>query len=169
MPESDILQRYALVVFDADDTLRHTIIPGRPCPRSPEDWELRPGVRDILGRVPWRAEEGPRVGLASNQDQIAYGLLSVDMARRLLRDLAIAAFGSAPADPALQLCPHAAEAGCDCRKPKPGMLLNIMEHYGVGPDATVFVGNDEADREAAARAGVRFVWAADLFGSGGSR
>jgi FMN phosphatase YigB (HAD superfamily) len=44
------------------------------------------------------------------------------------------------------------------------MLVNIMEHYGVEPGHTLFVGNHEVDREAAARAGVRFMWAADLFG-----
>jgi D-glycero-D-manno-heptose 1,7-bisphosphate phosphatase len=159
-----MLQGYALVVFDADDTLRQTIVRGRPCPRAPGEWVLRPGVSETLGRVAWSGEHGLRLGLASNQDQVAYGLVSREMARRLLRDLAIAATGTAPADPALQLCPHAADAGCECRKPKPRMLLNIMEHYGVGPDDTIFVGNAEVDREAAARAGVTFMWAADLFG-----
>jgi D-glycero-D-manno-heptose 1,7-bisphosphate phosphatase len=164
MIERETLRDYSVVVFDADDTLRRTIVPGRPCPRAPGEWVLRPGVRQALSRVPWRAEHGPRLGLASNQDQVAHGLISLEMARRLLRDLAIAATGSAPGEPALQLCPHAADAGCECRKPRPGMLHRIMAHYGVGPDDTVFVGNGEVDREAAARAGVRFVWAADLFG-----
>jgi D-glycero-D-manno-heptose 1,7-bisphosphate phosphatase len=52
---------------------------------------------------------------------------------------------------------------CDCRKPSPGMLLRIMEHYGIAPEKTVFVGNDPSDYEAAKRAGVNFVWAANLF------
>jgi D-glycero-D-manno-heptose 1,7-bisphosphate phosphatase len=164
MPESGILESYRLVVFDADDTLRQTIVPGKPCPHGPEEWVLKPGVRELLHDVPWGAATGPRVGLASNQDQVAYGFLSFEMAHRLLRDLAVAATGSMPGEVALQLCPHAHDAGCECRKPQPGMLLNIMEHYGVGPEDTLFVGNAEADREAAARAGVRFMWAADLFG-----
>lgn len=164
MPERGIFDGYKLVVFDADDTLRQTIIPGKPCPHGPGEWVLKPGVREALQGVPWHAESGPRIGLASNQDQVAYGFLTYEMAHRLLRDLAVAATGSAPAEGALQLCPHSLDAGCECRKPQPRMLLKIMEHYGVDPRDTLFVGNAEADREAAARAGVTFMWAADLFG-----
>jgi D-glycero-D-manno-heptose 1,7-bisphosphate phosphatase len=159
-----ILGRYGLIIFDADDTLRRTTVPGQPCPRTPQQWELMPGVRETLRRLSW-GEGGHLFGVASNQDQVAYGLLSLEMARRLLRDLAIAATGSSPAEPALQLCPHALEIVCSCRKPAPGMLLKIMEHYGERAESTVFVGNHDIDREAAIRAGVAFVWSHQLFGA----
>ena len=164
MPDAGLLESYRLVVFDADDTLRQTVVPGKPCPHGPEEWVLRPGVTELLHRIPWGTASGPHVGLASNQDHIAHGLLSFEMARRLLRDLALAATGSLPGEAALQLCPHSRDAGCECRKPEPGMLLKIMEHYSVAPEETLFVGDADADREAAARAGVRFMWAGDLFG-----
>ena len=164
MPEAETLHRYRLVVFDADDTLRHTVVPGKPCPHQPEEWVLKPGVRETLLQIRWGGEDGPLVGVASNQDQVAYGLVSLEMARQLLHDLAVAATGSNPDESAVQLCPHAREAGCRCRKPEPGVLLHIMNHYGVDPAETLFVGNAEEDREAAVRAGVAFMWAADLFG-----
>jgi phosphoglycolate phosphatase-like HAD superfamily hydrolase len=44
------------------------------------------------------------------------------------------------------------------------MLLSIMGYYGVEPAETLFVGDAEVDREAAARAGTSFMWASDLFG-----
>jgi histidinol phosphatase-like enzyme len=90
--------------------------------------------------------------------------LSFTTARDLLRDLARSATGSVPDDAALQLCPHPVEHGCACRKPNPGMLIAIMHHYGIGPTDTMFVGNDEIDREAAARAGTAFAWSQDFFG-----
>ena len=161
-----ILKRYSLIVFDADETLRRTMIPGQPCPRAPEEWVLMPGVGDVLARIPWGTPGAPQIGLASNQDQVGYGHLSLETARDLLRDLALAATGTSPADAALQLCPHLPEEGCDCRKPAPAMLQRIMQHYGIGPDGTVFVGNDETDRMAASRAGVAFIWASCLFGNG---
>lgn len=163
MSDPGILERYALLIFDADDTLRRTVAPGQPCPRTPEEWKLMPGVRETLCRLEWDKPGGPRLGVASNQDQVGYGLLSLDMARRLLHDLVIAATGVQPDDAALQLCPHPLEVQCNCRKPKPGMLLAIMRHYGIGGADTLFVGNDEVDREAAARAGTAFTWSADLF------
>jgi D-glycero-D-manno-heptose 1,7-bisphosphate phosphatase len=164
MPEADILTSYRLVVFDADDTLRKTVVPGKPCPHGPEEWVLRPGVREVLQGVSWGEQMGPHLGLASNQDHVGYGFLSIEMARRLLRDLAAAATGSVPADPALQLCPHPPDRACECRKPEPGMLLSIMNYYRVEPRETLFVGDAEVDREAAVRAGTSFMWASDLFG-----
>ncbi len=164
MTEPDILRGYGLVIFDADDTLRRTTTPGKPCPHTPDEWELMPGVRDVLRSQTWNQAGGPFLGIASNQDQVAYGHLSLATARDLLRDLARTAAGCVPEDPALQLCPHALEAVCTCRKPEPGMLLAIMDHYGVDPGKTLYVGNHEVDREAAARAGTAFCWSQDLFG-----
>jgi D-glycero-D-manno-heptose 1,7-bisphosphate phosphatase len=165
MRERDILRRFRLVIFDADDTLRRTTVPGRPCPHSPDEWELMPGVRETLAQVAWGKPDAPYLGLASNQDQVAYGHLSLDMARRLLGDVAQAATGILPPEEALQLCPHRPEDECGCRKPKAGMLFRIMAHYGVGPEGTLFVGNNDVDREAAERAGVAFLFADQLFGA----
>lgn len=151
-----------LVIFDADDTLRRTLVPGQPCPRAPGEWELMPGVRERLRGIAWGREL--LLGIASNQDQVAYGHLSEAMARRLLVDAARCATGHEPPAGAVQLCPHALEVPCDCRKPAPGMLRRIMDHYQVAPAATLFVGNASGDEEAARRAGVRFAWAHHFFG-----
>ena len=164
MADADILRHHRLIIFDADDTLRRTTVPGKPCPHRPDEWELLPGVRELLSRQVWNRSGGPCLGIASNQDHVAYGHLSLSMARDLLRDLARAAAGCVPADPALQLCPHALDISCACRKPQPGMLLAIMDHYGVAPDHTLYVGNHPIDAEAAARAGTAFRWSQDLFG-----
>jgi D-glycero-D-manno-heptose 1,7-bisphosphate phosphatase len=67
-------------------------------------------------------------------------------------------------EPAIQLCPHALGVACDCRKPRPAMLQRIMACYDLAAAETVFVGDSEADRAAAAEAGVRFLEARELFG-----
>lgn len=152
-----------LVIFDADDTLRRTIVPGQPCPRAPHEWELLPGVREVLGAVDWEGS-GVRVGVASNQDQVGYGLIEAAMADRLLRDLVLAATDGRVRDPVIRYCPHVPEVVCDCRKPAPGMLLSILAECGVDPADTLFVGDAPSDAEAARRAGVRFVHATALFG-----
>jgi D-glycero-D-manno-heptose 1,7-bisphosphate phosphatase len=86
------------------------------------------------------------------------------MARQLLRELARSAAGVDLPEPAIQLCPHALGVACECRKPRPGMLQRIMGYYGIGPGATVFVGDNESDRAAARAAAVAFIEARDLFG-----
>ncbi|MCM2359080.1 MAG: HAD family hydrolase [Geobacteraceae bacterium] len=48
-------------------------------------------------------------------------------------------------------------------KPHPEPLLKVLEHYGIGPEEALFVGDSDVDRQAAAAAGVPFVaYKADL-------
>ena len=64
-----------------------------------------------------------------------------------------------------RLCPHADADGCPCRKPRPGMFLELARFHDVDLRASTHVGDSEKDRDAAAAAGVgSFVWAADFFG-----
>lgn len=144
-----------LVIFDADDTLRRTLVPGQPCPHRDGEWEPIGGLREALEGLPWG--RGLRMALASNQDHVFYGHLSAATARRLLLDAAEAATGHRPPPWAALFCPHRMEGGCGCRKPEPGLLLRAMRLWGAGPAETLFVGDAPSDREAAARAGVRFL------------
>ncbi|HEX8391930.1 MAG TPA: HAD-IIIA family hydrolase [Longimicrobium sp.] len=150
-----------LYIFDADDTLRRTLVPGKPCPHRPGEWELLPGVRERLSAMPWHTLH---LGIASNQDQVAYGHMTAEMCRSLFVDLIREAVGRDVPEACIRFCPHALEVDCGCRKPAPGMLMDIMGHFEAGADETLFVGNAPSDKEAARAAGVRFAWAWDFFG-----
>jgi len=52
-------------------------------------------------------------------------------------------------------CPHAADSSCACRKPKPGMLLEIGRRFNVPMGEVTMVGDALRDLEAAAAAGVK--------------
>jgi len=153
-----------LVVFDADDTLRRTTAAGQPCPHAPEEWELLPGVREVLRTVAW-GEGGVAVGVASNQDHVGYGHLSERLARRLLTDMVVEATGHVPSPAAVRLCPHPLDVPCDCRKPGAAMLRDAMRARGARAGETLFVGNAESDAAAARAAGVEFAWAWEFFGA----
>jgi HAD superfamily hydrolase (TIGR01662 family) len=153
-----------LLIFDADDTLRRTTVPGRPCPYAPGEWKLLPQVRRRF-RGLLAAEPGLRLGIASNQDRVGYGRIAEDTARTLLHDLARASFGRELPPDAVQLCPHVPAAGCRCRKPGGAMLERIMTYYGISPERTLFVGDAETDRGAAQQAGTAFMPAAAFFSS----
>lgn len=63
----------------------------------------------------------------------------------------------------LRYCPHHAEHGqgaykraCDCRKPQPGMLLDLMRVWPVIRDGSFMIGDADTDAQAAAAAGVPF-------------
>ncbi len=151
-----------LWIFDADGTLRRTTVPGRVCPRSPDEWALLPGVRAAI--APLAADPAVLFAIASNQDQVGYGHLSAAMAERLLRDALRAATGREPPLGAIAFCPHPLEIPCACRKPNPGLLESLLGRFGVPPSAAVFVGDQPSDRAAAMGAGIAFRWAAEFFG-----
>src|SRR5713226_2762432 len=66
---------------------------------------------------------------------------------------------------AWQICPHDDADGCECRKPKGGMLRELGETYGVDLQGSMVVGDQEVDQQAAKAAGVgRFIYAKDFFG-----
>ena len=55
------------------------------------------------------------------------------------------------------ICPHGPEAGCDCRKPAPGLVLDAARRLGVPPARVAVVGDIGTDVQAAAAAGARGV------------
>jgi D-glycero-D-manno-heptose 1,7-bisphosphate phosphatase len=55
----------------------------------------------------------------------------------------------------IEYCPHAPGANCECRKPRPGMLLTAMRKLDIEPSQSVLVGDRRADIEAGRAAAVR--------------
>ena len=51
-------------------------------------------------------------------------------------------------------CPHGPESTCNCRKPKPGMLLEAKEKYNIDMKNSWMIGDKEADMGAANAAGI---------------
>ena len=52
-------------------------------------------------------------------------------------------------------CPHSPDESCNCRKPKPGMLLNAKVKYNVDMQNSWMVGDRENDIKAANEAGIQ--------------
>jgi D-glycero-D-manno-heptose 1,7-bisphosphate phosphatase len=149
-----------IYIFDADGTLRESVN-GQPCPNKPDEWKLLPNVEKTLKEIDWSKNY---LGIASNQGGIALGYLDLQMAYQLCCDLIVAATGRWPPTGCIQICPHAPDAGCSCRKPSPLMLERIMAFWGTR-DA-VMIGDMDSDREAADAAGIPFIWAKDFFRCG---
>lgn len=165
------LDRYQLILFDADGTLRRTTVPGQVCPNKPGEWEVIPEAQAWFNRHgPFHPQGGPRslrVGIASNQGGVGLGFLGFEVAHSMLRDLYQALTGHpAPAGSVL-ICPHRPVDECYCRKPSPGLLDEMCRFYAVERSRTLYVGDMESDQEAARRAFIDFVWAEEFFGGQG--
>lgn len=129
---------------------------------QPAQLRLLPGVPTTLQRL---AAAGFRLLVVSNQPVVARGLATeaeVECVHAELQRLIIAA-GGAPVE-RFYFCPHhpnatlpAYRVACECRKPRPGMLLQAAREHGVDLRASFAVGDRITDIIAGTRAGCRTV------------
>lgn len=140
------------VFLDRDGVLvKERVVDGKPFPpASPEEMEIVPGARQALERL---REKGFRLVVVTNQPDVARGLIHPSdirrMHERLLEEL--------PLD-AVYACPHDDPDGCDCRKPKPGLLLLAARELELDLARSFMVGDRWRDVEAGRSAGCRTVW-----------
>ena len=151
-----------LYIFDVDGTLRWTHTPGHRFPLSSADWSLMPNVADTLRAIPW-STHGPWIALASNQPGPSEGSVTAPDAREMLAATLHAAVGFLPPRARIQMCTCMPDASCARHKPNPGMLSDALHHFNVCGSDALFVGDQPIDAEAARRAGIPFLWAADYF------
>jgi D-glycero-D-manno-heptose 1,7-bisphosphate phosphatase len=122
--------------------------------RSWDDVEVLPGAREALAS----AAAWPHVFfIVSNQAGVAKGVIPYALAEAInigVADLFSAAGGRIDR---AYLCPHRAEDNCDCRKPRPGMLLRAAHEFDIDLAASWMIGDNITDMQAARAAGVRGV------------
>ncbi len=119
---------------------------------QPDQLQPIPGSLEAIARL---NHAGWRVALAGNRPELADGRLDMDGLDAIhgrLQQLLIRV--GAHLD-GLFLCPHAPDAGCDCRKPAPGLLQAASERLAVPLERTWLIGDDTADVGAARAAGAR--------------
>ncbi|MFJ2519334.1 HAD-IIIA family hydrolase [Cellulosimicrobium cellulans] len=132
----------AAVLLDRDGTLVHDV----PYNGDPAAVRAVDGARAVLDGLRAR---GVRLGVVSNQSGIGRGLLTraqVDAVDARVEEL-LGPFET------WQVCPHAPEDACACRKPGPGLVLAAADALGVEPWRCAVVGDIGADVGAALAAG----------------
>ena len=130
-----ILDRDGVINYDSDDYIK-----------TVDEWIPLPGALDAIARL---SLAGWTVAVATNQSGLARGYYSVptlESMHQVLRDEVQQRNGSLGL---IAYCPHGPEDGCDCRKPLPGLLTQIAEHYKTTLDGVWFVGDSLRDLQAA--------------------
>ena len=89
-----------------------------------------------------------RVVIVTNQSAIGRGLISAEVSdeidRRLLHEIE-AAGGRVDG---IFVCPHRPEAGCSCRKPRPGLILQAAQALNIDLPGSTLVGDNLSDLQA---------------------
>lgn len=118
--------------------------------KAPDEWHSVPGALEAVARL---NHAGWHAVVATNQAGIGRGMIdmaSVNAVHAHMNGLLMALGGRIDA---VFFCPHTPEEHCDCRKPLPGMLLDIGRRYGVDLATVPVVSDMLRDLQAAAAAG----------------
>ena len=129
-----ILDRDGVINADSDNFVR-----------SVAEWRPLPGSIDAIARL---SNAGFVVTVASNQSGIGRGLFDRDTVyamHRKLRRLVRRAGGDIAE---IAFCPHAPDAGCDCRKPATGLYTRIARRTRLPLEGALVVGDSLRDLEA---------------------
>ncbi len=120
--------------------------------KSPAEWKPIKGSIEAIARL---TQAGWRIVVATNQSGIARGLFDTSMLNAIHDAMHKAVIQAGGRIEAIFFCPHAADSNCECRKPRPGMLLEIERRLNIPLAGVPFVGDSLKDMQAATAAGAR--------------
>lgn len=136
-----------LVILDRDGVINHDSV---EFVKTPDEWIPLPGSLEAIARL---NGAGWRVVVATNQSGLGRGLFDTTalnaMHAKFRRELS--RLGGQIEG--IFICPHAPDFGCDCRKPLPGMFLDIARRFEISLQGVPAVGDSLRDLQAAAAAG----------------
>ena len=122
--------------------------------KSWAEFRFIPGATEAVARL---SELGVRVFITTNQAVINRGIITQSTVDDINRLMVAALERHGARIEAVAYCPHRPEDGCLCRKPKPGLLLDLADRYGLDLGETAVVGDALSDIEAGQAAGCRTV------------
>ena len=143
------LTREPAVILDRDGVL-NTRPPRAQYVTCWDEFEWLPGVREALSVL---CRAGYRIIVVSNQAGIGRGVMTEAALTEIHTRMKSEAAEAGGRIDAIYYCPHDWDHGCECRKPKPGMLFQAQRDFNLDLSRTVFVGDDERDAQAAEAAG----------------
>ena len=134
-----ILDRDGVINEDSDDYIK-----------SPGEWHPVPGSIEAIAKL---CQAGFTVAVATNQSGVGrgyYSLATLEAMHAKMTGLVEQAGGRISC---IRFCPHTPDDNCDCRKPKPGLVLQIEEALKCRAKGAWFVGDTAKDMQVAQTSG----------------
>lgn len=114
--------------------------------------EFLPHAFDAMRRL---AASDYAIVIVTNQSTVGRGLISIEEALSINRQIAAEVVERGGRVDASYLCPHVPEDQCLCRKPAPGMLLRAATELNLDLSHSYLIGDAISDLEAAEAVGAR--------------
>jgi D-glycero-D-manno-heptose 1,7-bisphosphate phosphatase len=119
--------------------------------RSWEDVVFLPQALDDLVMA---ASSPYKIVIVTNQSVVGRGLISLHTAEEINSKFVRCIREAGGRIDAIYMCPHAPDDICDCRKPKPGLLLEAAEDLSIELAKSVIIGDAFSDLQAGKAAGI---------------
>jgi len=136
-----ILDRDGVINEDSDEFIK-----------SAEEWQAIPGSLEAITRL---NKAGYVVVVITNQSGVARGLLTYNTLNQIHQKMLDQLHALGGEISAIFFCPHGPDDGCECRKPLPGLFLDLQKRIECNLNEVDAVGDSRRDLEAAVAAGSR--------------
>ena len=137
------------VFLDRDGVINRNP-PNKGYVRTWAEFAFIPNARSAIQEL---TQSGYRIFVVTNQAGIGRGLFSEESLRDIHRRMVAEITEAGGRIDALYYCPHHPDVGCQCRKPKPGMLKRAAQEHNIDLSSAYFIGDATTDIEAGRRAG----------------
>ncbi len=155
----NLKQKQKAIFLDRDGTINKYV----GFLRNIDDFELMPGVDEAIRKI---NASGYLAIVVTNQPVIARGEVTVPELNEVHNKMETLLGNSGAYLDAIYYCPHHPHKGyegeipelkieCECRKPKPGMILKAAQEYNINLSDSWMIGDGENDIKAGKNAGCR--------------
>lgn len=137
-----------IIILDRDGVINHD---SDKYIKSADEWDPLPGSLEAIAKL---TQAGYKVVVCTNQSGIGRGLYTMKALNEIHAKMHSLVDNAGGRVAAIFFCPHTPEEECECRKPKPKMILDICDRFNIDHIANVImVGDSERDLEAIATVG----------------
>ena len=145
-------QLRSAVFLDRDGVLNEAVVRnGKPHPpATAADMRIPAGTAEALARL---KERDFLLLVVTNQPDVARGIQQ----RQAVEEMGSRLRAELPLDDVLT-CYHDDQDGCDCRKPRPGLMTCAAQRYGIDLSHSYLIGDRWRDVDAGSNAGCKTVW-----------
>ena len=95
-----------------------------------------------------------KIVIVTNQSAVGRGLISLAQAEEINRHVMVVIVEAGGRIDGLFMCPHSPEDGCNCRKPKPGLILQAAEALSLDLENSILIGDAITDIQSGQAAGI---------------
>jgi D-glycero-D-manno-heptose 1,7-bisphosphate phosphatase len=136
-----------LIILDRDGVINRD---SNAFIKTSAEWQPLPGSIEAIAAL---TGAGFTLAVASNQSGIARGLFDQDALDAMHHKMLSLIDTAGGRINKIVICPHGPDDGCDCRKPKPGLLEQLARYFETSLAGVPVIGDAQRDLEAAAAVG----------------